>query len=582
MTVQMPKAFFDRTPEACLFVSVTGSIEYVNSATERLLGAESQGLVDQSLFLLIAPQQREQFVEYFQTSTLDTDLAFFEAQGTTRKGEHLDLSISVTPILGNNHTCVNKLVVMRDMTQHKATLRALKDREFKLNAIVNCSPSALSLKTPQGIYVLANPKLQQIHNLTEQQIVGKSDFDLYPQTVAQALRINDQIVLDNKCRYSTEEFIPVNGELRCFMSHLFPVLNEQGDIQYTGRISLDITEQKTAALQVKKFAQAIEQSPVSMLITDSNQNIEFVNHSFLKTTGYDIADVLGKRPGLLASGKTHPDVYQSLRDTLSKNQVWKGEFINRRKNGEEYHDSATISTIRQDDGHISHYVAVQQDITKFKLIQSQLKASEERFNLAMQGSSDGLWDWNIENNQIYWSPRWIEMLGYRANELTANFETWESLIHPEDHNNAVEMLRRSLDDREKTQFSGQFRLAHKNGHWVTVISRGLIVRNAQGHPVRMVGTHIDQTAIDALQVELKKAWYAAQSEADTSDHIAVKLDTLNRTIRSSLESLEKEMQLLEAVQEGLPLQPQTVHRLKEVVETLAHSLNDLNDFAELE
>lgn len=123
---------------------------------------------------------------------------------------------------------------------------ALRERDHKLSAIIGFSPSALSLKTLDGRYALANPFLQRIHNCSEEQIVGKTDFDLYPEETARALRANDQWVIDTGAMHSIEEIVPVSGEPRSYMSHVFPVRDDRGAIEYICRISLDITERKAA------------------------------------------------------------------------------------------------------------------------------------------------------------------------------------------------------------------------------------------------------------------------------------------------------------------------------------------------
>ena len=132
----------------------------------------------------------------------------------------------------------------RSTPEHDAT--RMRDREFQLSAIVNQSPSALSLKTPDGHYALANPNLQKILHLPEAQIVGKTDAELFPEETACAFRANDAMVLRSGARHSIEEWIPVNGVPRLFMSHMFPVPDEQGVVRFICRISLDITDRKLA------------------------------------------------------------------------------------------------------------------------------------------------------------------------------------------------------------------------------------------------------------------------------------------------------------------------------------------------
>jgi PAS domain S-box-containing protein len=136
--------------------------------------------------------------------------------------------------------------VFEDISVNKMNEAALLDHEFKLSAIVNNSPSALSLKNPDGRYALANPNLERILGLSEAEILGKTDDELFPQDVAACLRASDQQVLRTLCSHSVEEHMPVEGRMRSFVSHLFPVLDAAGAVRFVGRNSLDISDLKLA------------------------------------------------------------------------------------------------------------------------------------------------------------------------------------------------------------------------------------------------------------------------------------------------------------------------------------------------
>ncbi len=135
----------------------------------------------------------------------------------------------------------------------------------------------------------------------------------------------------------------------------------------------DISERKKAEEQVLKLYRAVEQSPESILITDLHGNIEFVNETFLRVTGYREEEVIGQNPRFLKTDSTPPRVYTQLWQNLVQGLPWQGEFINRRKNGEEYHESAIVAPIRQPDGEISHYLSIQQDISERKRFESELE-----------------------------------------------------------------------------------------------------------------------------------------------------------------------------------------------------------------
>ncbi|MEW8505331.1 MAG: EAL domain-containing protein [Candidatus Thiodiazotropha sp.] len=130
------------------------------------------------------------------------------------------------------------------------------------------------------------------------------------------------------------------------------------------------------------------------------------------------------------------------------------------------------------------------EIAERELAESALRKSEERFELAMRGANDGVFDWNLETREIYYSPRWKSMLGYQDHELPNTFSTWESLVEDKDRERSWEMLTDYING-ERDNFHIEFKMRHKDGHWVDILSRAFLVRDAEGKAIRTVGTHVD-------------------------------------------------------------------------------------------
>jgi PAS domain S-box-containing protein len=123
--------------------------------------------------------------------------------------------------------------------------------------------------------------------------------------------------------------------------------------------------------KLRQLSRAVEQSPASIVITNPAGDIEYVNPSFVEVTGYTLAEVLGKNPRVLKSGEKSPEAYRELWQTITAGKEWRGEFHNRKKNGELYWESASISPIRDPAGRITHYVAVKEDITARKQTEAE-------------------------------------------------------------------------------------------------------------------------------------------------------------------------------------------------------------------
>ncbi len=149
--------------------------------------------------------------------------------------------------------------------------------------------------------------------------------------------------------------------------------------------SRDISARKTAEDLLRKLSLAVEQSPNSIIITDLEANIEYVNEAFVKVTGFSRDEVIGNNPRLLNSGNTPSATHEEMWTALVSGQIWKGELINKKKNGSEYLESALISPVRQADGTITHYLAIKEDITAHKQTELQLQTSHDLFtNLSRQ------------------------------------------------------------------------------------------------------------------------------------------------------------------------------------------------------
>ncbi len=151
----------------------------------------------------------------------------------------------------------------------------------------------------------------------------------------------------------------------------------------TRELTLEVNERKQAEESLRKLSLAVEQSPAMTLITDAQGAIEYVNPRFSQVTGYELADVIHRTPRILKSGKTPPEVYAILWQTISSGREWRGELRNRKKDGELFWVSASISPITDQNNHITHYLGVSEDVTARKKIEAE--AREHRSQLAHVG-----------------------------------------------------------------------------------------------------------------------------------------------------------------------------------------------------
>jgi PAS domain S-box-containing protein len=179
----------------------------------------------------------------------------------------------------------------------------------------------------------------------------------------------------------------------------------------------DITERRQAEEMLRKLSVAVDQSPASVVITDLDACIQYVNRRFTEVTGYDANEAIGQNPRLLQSGETGQEVYQELWSKLANGQTWKGELLNKRKNGELYWEESQVAPVRDASGAVTHYVAVKTDITQRKQAEAALHQSHEALRSILDTTLDGFWRTDRQGHLLDVNPTYCRQSGYSREEL---------------------------------------------------------------------------------------------------------------------------------------------------------------------
>jgi PAS domain S-box-containing protein len=151
----------------------------------------------------------------------------------------------------------------------------------------------------------------------------------------------------------------------------------------------------------------------------------------------------------------------------------------------------------------------------------RLALSAERFRLAMRGANDGLWDWNLKTDEVYYSPRWKAMLGYADEELENHLDTWKGLVHPEDQERSLVLVRDLIEGRAR-KFEVELRMRHKDGHYLDILSRAFLAHDARGEAARLVGTHVDISERKQFEAQIEASLSLLRATLEsTADGILV-------------------------------------------------------------
>ena len=305
-------------------------------------------------------------------------------------------------------------------------------------------------------------------------------------------------------------------------------LINEGDMEYNDKKKTKCHKNIQQLLPSTGSAfELLEASPVCTKIVDLDFNLKYMSASGVKDLNID--DIT-KHYGQPYPFSFYPEIFrtQMINSMLKVKQY--GEVLEQEGrvndiDGNNQYYRSTIVPVKNADRKIESIMIVSTNITAQKKAEAalkqtlenlemqveartaELKKSEQRFAAAMQAANDGLWDWNLETNEVYYSPRWKSMLGYQEEELVGHFDTFMTLLHPDNKEKVMKMARDHIKGNIDS-FEVEITMRHKDGHDVNILSRAFLVRSeVDDKPVRLIGTHADIT-------ERKKS---EQFILDTSD-----------------------------------------------------------------
>jgi PAS domain S-box-containing protein len=316
---------------------------------------------------------------------LDEILAPWRAQAATRGLLFLLVAVGCTLLLFL-HQRQQEALDQEIQQKEEESLRSL----LTLQGFIDHLPGTAYVKDANSRVLMANQGFQPQLGMDPASMIGKTSQELFPGEFGLKIADDDQKVLESGSTVVIAERF--NG--RDYESTKF-VIDDGSRNRQLGGMTMDVTPRKqaerklesqlndlrelnqklaTAEAGLRRLSAAVEQSPASIVITDLNAKIIFVNEAFTQASGYTAAEAIGQNPRILHSGETPPETYRDMWPTLLAGKVWRGEFINQRKDGSRYLELATISPVRDDNGQVTHYVAAKEDITERRHNEAELHA----------------------------------------------------------------------------------------------------------------------------------------------------------------------------------------------------------------
>jgi len=291
-------------------------------------------------------------------------------------GQRRYLSFSAAPILNSRNEIVAAVETLEDITERKLAQEAMASHNLFLQEILDAIPTPVFYKDANSVYIGCNKSFQTFVGRTLKDVVGKTISDIMPAQYAEKTEQHDQEVIKERAGFSYEsELMRCDGQERTVLITKAPFFTSSGELGGIVGAYVDITAQRRMDEKIRKMSRALEQSPVTIVITDPDGVIEYVNPKFCQTSGYSAEEAIGRNPRVLKTGEIPVDGYAELWKTISSGNEWHGEFHNKRKDGTLYWEFASISPLFDKDGCITGYLAVKEDITGRKTVETELADS---------------------------------------------------------------------------------------------------------------------------------------------------------------------------------------------------------------
>ncbi len=552
------KDITDTSPVGITVVDTVGQITFANAEAEKILGLEKESITSRRY-----NDPLWKITDYSGNPFPNEQLPFAVVKKTLKPtyniqhaiqwldGQRTLLSINAMPRFDESGHFQGMVAAIQDVTEKIRTERAL-NREMELaQHYLNIAGTLFVAIDKNQIVTMINPKACEILGYPENEIIGKNWFDHFvPKGNRKDVKkVFDKIIAGQltPVEFYENPVLTKSGKERLITWHNSLLYDDNGSIGGILSSGEDITrhyESQEKLLEQFQFQQTlINTIPSPVFYKDNQGKYTGCNKAFSNFIGLPQEKILGKTAYDIVPGEFadfyHKKDLELIEHPGIQHYEWKVKSADGNIRNAIFDKATLYGANKQPAG----MIGIISDITELKQAEQEireshsatlniledfnrefnirkrteaaLKKSDERFNLAMQATSDGIWDWNLISNAIYYSPGWKSMLGYADDEIKNEFSEWERLTDPEDLEKTWQMLDEHISGK-RDRFEIEFKMRHKDGHWVDILSRANAVFDQNGKAIRLIGTHVDISERKNLEQQIRDAYNFNQLIIDTS------------------------------------------------------------------
>ena len=396
-------------------VDKNGIYTYVSPKIRDILGYEPEQVLGKSPLDFMPLDRLESIAKDFAAIFIAPQpFQCLENIQIHQNGNRVWLETSGVPIFDTEGSFQGYRGISRDITQRQQAEVSLRDTQQMLQEILDNSPTVIYVIDTQNKYLLINRQYEELFNLQQEEILGKSIYEIWSQNVADQFAVNNQQVITNGCAIEAEEVVPHADGLHTYLTIKFPLKDVHGVVYALCGISTDITERKSVEESLSRFRKAIESTSDAICMSNILGETIYVNPAFVKLYDYT-SEELEAADGGHAIFKYPPEL-QQIRKSLKKDQSWRGEVTMQSRSGRLVQVYLSVDALKDGNGKTVGTVAIHTDITQRKLAEESLRLRDR----AIAASSNGIIiaDASIPNGPIiYVNSAYEQMTGYCATEV---------------------------------------------------------------------------------------------------------------------------------------------------------------------